>query len=96
MTKFPPGPWHRNIKPAQKYPVIFAGRNTHVAIVAPGLTPEQAEAVCDLITAAPEMFAALDEAINWLGVQLAISGDPRLAEVLQKCTHAFAKADGEA
>lgn len=50
------GPWHRNIPPATKYTVIFAGRNTHICRVIPdGLTPEEVEANCDLIVAAPAM-----------------------------------------
>lgn len=55
-----PGPWHRNIVPARKYPTIFAGRNTHVAVVqSQGLTDEEVEANCNLIAAAPELLAAL-------------------------------------
>jgi len=52
--------WHRNIKPAKKYPVIFAGRNTHVATVDCALSEEDAEQVCDLIVAAPAMLDALE------------------------------------
>lgn len=52
--------WHRNIPPASKYPIIFAGRNTHVAqILTQGLTPEEIEAHANLITAAPELLKAL-------------------------------------
>lgn len=29
--KHTPGPWHRNIPPASKYPIVFSGRNAHVA-----------------------------------------------------------------
>lgn len=55
-----PGPWHRNIKPARKYNGIFAGRNTHVVRLAvEGLTDDEIEANCYLVTAAPEMLAAL-------------------------------------
>lgn len=32
-AKHTPGPWHRNIKPAGKYRVIFTGRNTHIAML---------------------------------------------------------------
>ena len=60
MSAHTPGPWHRNIKPATKYPTIFAGRNTHVAHVATGgLPPEEVEANLRLIQAAPELRAAL-------------------------------------
>lgn len=62
------GPWHRDIKPAAKYPVVFAGRNTHIATVATrgGLTDAEIEANCDLIAAAPETAAERDrlEALN--------------------------------
>lgn len=54
-----PGPWHRNIAPASKYPTIFAGRNTHVAVVKTQRDDAETEANCDLITAAPEMLATL-------------------------------------
>jgi hypothetical protein len=57
---FTAGPWHRNIKPARRYPVVFAGRNTHVAIICTeGLTDAEIEANCNLITAAPSMFGSL-------------------------------------
>lgn len=51
--KYTPTPWHRNIKPASKYNVVFAGRNTHVArMVCDSLTEDQVEANTDfLITA---------------------------------------------
>jgi len=56
-----PGPWHRNIKPARRYPVIFAGRNTHVATIhhTTGISDEEAEANHDLITSAPKLLEAL-------------------------------------
>ena len=60
MSKHTPGPWHRNIKPVSRYPVIFAGRNTHIASVESRNLPEdEAEANCRLITAAPDLLAAL-------------------------------------
>lgn len=34
--KATPGPWHRNIRPASRYPTIWAGRNTHIAYVSVG------------------------------------------------------------
>ncbi len=55
-----PGPWHRNIKPARKYVTIFAGRNTHICHLAvEGLTDDEIESNCNLITAAPNLLAAL-------------------------------------
>jgi hypothetical protein len=59
-TKYTPGPWHRNIAPAAKYPIIFAGRNTHVAQVkTQGLSEAEQEANADLIAAAPDLADAL-------------------------------------
>ena len=56
------GKWHRNVPPATKYPTIFAGRNTHVArvVVDGGLPPEEVDANCDLIAAAPMLLEALE------------------------------------
>lgn len=53
-----PGQWHRNIKPAWQYPIIFAGRNTHVArVLTTGLPEDEVEANCDLIADAPRLKA---------------------------------------
>jgi hypothetical protein len=50
-----PGPWSRNIPPASKYCVVFAGRNTHVATVCTqGLSESEIEGNINLIAAAPE------------------------------------------
>jgi len=60
------GPWHRNIAPATRYPVIFAGQNTHVASVLTGarhgktLSDAEIEANCNLIVAAPEMLSIIE------------------------------------
>lgn len=57
-----PGPWHRNIKPARKYIIIFAGDNTHVAgLCTSGLTDEEIEGNCNLIAAAPQLLEALKQ-----------------------------------
>lgn len=73
-TKHTPGPWYRNIKPASKYPIIFAGDNLHVAqVISRGVSEAQCEANCDLIAAAPETAAerdrlreALKDALAWI------------------------------
>ena len=67
MTKHTPGPWHRNIKPVSSYPVVFAGRNTHVATISTkGLADIEAEANCNLIAAAPIMSDTLKRAAHIL------------------------------
>lgn len=58
IAKHTPGPWHRNIRPAAKYPVVWAGRNKHVlAIKTIGLTEEEIEANINLAAAAPDLLA---------------------------------------
>lgn len=58
------GPWHRNIPPASHYPIIFAGRNTHVArIFSQGLPDSEVEANADLVAGAP---ALLEAAVQFL------------------------------
>jgi hypothetical protein len=64
-----PGPWHRNIKPATRYPTIFAGRNTHVAqVVSQGIGASEVEANCNLIAAAPDLLAALNAMLTHMGM----------------------------
>ena len=83
-SKHTPGPWHRNIAPATRYPVIFAGRNTHIASVLFGarhgqtLPDAEIEANCNIIAAAPEMLTvltygpsvALSEFLEWVADRL--------------------------
>lgn len=60
-TMHTPGPWSRNIPPASQYPVIFSGRNTHVAqVITRGCPVDQVEANANLIAAAPELLAMLE------------------------------------
>lgn len=60
--KHTPGSWGRNIAPASKYPIIYAGRNTHVArVLSEGLSLEEIEGNANLIAAAPDLLAALEE-----------------------------------
>ena len=63
MSKHTPGPWGRNIKPARKYCIVYAGRNTHVAsICASSEQPDdEIEANCNLIAAAPDLLWALEK-----------------------------------
>ncbi|MCE2892014.1 MAG: hypothetical protein LW848_12960 [Hyphomonadaceae bacterium] len=87
-----PGPWSRNIKPATKYPTLFAGRNTHICTVSvSGLPPETVEANLLLIRAAPDLLAALESLVakNY--------GQPQGVTVpaLDIARAAIAKATGE-
>ena len=69
------GPWSRNIPPARKYAIVFAGRNAHIAqICSAGLEDSEIEANCDLIAAAPDMRDALARAAPWLGRLVADGG----------------------
>ena len=89
MTKHTPAPWHRNIRANGKYPVIYAGRNTHVAM-AKGhdyLPPEEIEANIDLIAAAPELLEALKNILSY-----EISCPKTIQE---QATRAIIKAEGK-
>ncbi len=90
-TKHTQGPWCRNIKPASKYPVVFAGRNTHVATVSRAeLSEEEIEANICLISASPELLEALKLA------DAALSGaNMNMAVVKKKIKSAIAKAEAQ-
>ena len=60
-AKFTPGPWSRNIRAGGKYPVVFAGRNTYVAIAQQMPNPVETEANIELIAAAPSLYEALEQ-----------------------------------
>lgn len=94
-TKHTPGPWGRNIKPATHYPTIFDGRNTHVAVVqSQGISPDEVEANCDLITAAPELLEALEYAAMVLESYKETKVGMHSAAV-DKCRAAIARAKGD-
>lgn len=81
MGKHTPGPWDRNIRANGKYPVIFAGRNTHVA-VARGhgeLSGDEIEANIDLIAAAPELFEHCKKLAQWVEHLQMFFGDSVIA-----------------
>lgn len=96
-----PGPWHRNIKPASKYPVVWSGRNTHVAAIVPGaprrsgsdagMSEEEQEANINLIVAAPDLLFALKSLVEDVGDYLAWER-PCLA--LDTAQAAIARAEG--
>lgn len=87
-----PGPWHRNIRPATKYPVIFAGRNTHIAkVIDTGIGLSEVEANTDLITAAPELLAALRDLVSAEGLP---EGFADRAQLIAAARAAIRKATG--
>lgn len=57
------GPWHRNIRANGRYPVVFSGRNNHIATVSQQANPAETEANIDLIAAAPDLLAACQAAL---------------------------------
>jgi hypothetical protein len=74
-AKHTPGPWGRNIKPGSRYPVIFSGRNTHVAVACTnGLSDEEIEANIDLIAASPDLLE-LAQAYEAWEADLIMNGD---------------------
>lgn len=101
MSKHTPGDWGRNIKPASKYPIIFAGRNTHVArVITDGLTEQEAEANADLIAAAPDLLDALKIAAMALDLAALVPGDAYWQQqgrsAARTAREAIAKATGSA
>ena len=61
-TQHTPGPWHRNIPPATRYNTIFAGRYEHIAGIRHAKDGDEAEANHNLICAAPDLLAVLEDA----------------------------------
>lgn len=57
------GPWHRNIRSNGKYPVVFAGRCQHVAVIDQQVDSRETEANIDLIATAPELLEAAEKAL---------------------------------
>lgn len=88
------GPWHRNIKPVTKYPVIFAGRNVHIAkVLDAGIGLSEAEANADLLAAAPDLLAELELAHQVIRNALAVMTIGQKLELGKR--NAAAGCDGE-
>lgn len=88
-TQNTPGPWHRNIRADGKYPIIFAGRNQHVAQATQQKDSKETEANIDLIAAAPELLEALELIVDHYRPSGWHEGDFSLAK------QAIAKARGK-
>lgn len=101
QARHTPGPWHRNIRADGKYPVVFAGRNQHVATVSQQEDGAETEANIDLVSAAPELLAALEGAIGALEFSLEFHRDlgnsdiAFAADKLDAAVKAIAKARGQ-
>lgn len=89
QSKHTQGPWHRNIKAKGKYPVVFAGRNQHVAVTAQQEDSNETEANIDLIAAAPELLTNLKQCVVCLSV---IDSENPAIKMAEK---AIAKAEGK-
>lgn len=63
-AKHTPGPWYRNIPPANKYTTVWSGRNKHVAYIKQMPDDVEAEANINLIAAAPAMYEALQSILD--------------------------------
>ncbi len=91
-----PGPWHRNIRAGGKYPVVFSGRNNYVATVSQQKDGQETEANIDLISAAPDLLAAAENARNVLAAL--VTGDLKEVKAdspaLLALRAAIAKAEG--
>ena len=83
------GGWNRNIKPASKNPIIFAGRNTHVAqIISSGLPDDEVEANCNLIAHADLLLGLLKD------IEESFTADDSYPALRSACRTLIAKAEG--
>ena len=95
MTKHTPGPWGRNIRANGKYPVVFAGRNQHVAIVSQQKNGAETEANIDLIAAAPDLLDALRAIVEVAGPQFGLDDTPGTINAISRLARAaIARAEG--
>lgn len=96
-TKHTPGPWLRNVRSQGRYPVIYAGRNTHVAVAQQMATPDETEANIDLIAAAPEILEALMELERIVSAHPSFQNEwTHAASVIGSARAAIVKATGGA
>ena len=88
-----PEPWHRNIRANGKYPVVFAGRNQHVATVCQQTDGAETEANIDLVASAPELLTMLQAAYDHISE--CESATFKNGTLLGKMGRVLAKATGE-
>lgn len=92
------GPWGRNIAPAWKYPIIFAGQNTHVAKLITNELPEsEQEANARLIASAPDLLEALKGLMQRAvkdAEKYAQNGNEPIWAYISDASDAIAKAEG--
>ena len=94
-AQFTPGPWYRNIPPANKYPTIWSGRNKHVAYIKQLQDDSEAEANINLIAAAPAMYEALQALLALIGDEdLPDNGELSGASICDFARSALAQAEG--
>lgn len=86
-NKHTPGPWYRNIHANGKYPIVFAGRNQHIAVAKQQNDGAETEANIDLIAAAPDMFEVIKELYEY-GMSSGIKGQwfPKVEAAYLKAT----------
>lgn len=97
MSKHTPGPWHRNVPPAEKYSTIYCGESgniQHIAHLASKgeKTTAEMEANCNLIAAAPELLESLTKLANIATHPKATKADIRM--IARESLSAIAKATG--
>jgi len=95
-----PGPWYRNT--SAKYPIYSEttpGQKDWkhlVAILQRGVSEEEQEANLNLVTASPDILAALEFCAEFIEFKCqATFGDPDYMDCLNQAREAIAKAKGE-
>lgn len=99
MAEHTPGPWHRNIRANGKYPVVFAGRNQHIATVSQQTDCAETEANIDLIAAAPKLLKAAKRALDYLtdhGIDLEGRDEETVAAIRAELDDAISSAEEKA
>lgn len=99
-SKHTPGPWHRNIRANGLYPIVFSGRNNHVAQVLQQQTSSETEANIDLIASAPDLLNALKQLVHLHmceqeGIQSGMPTAKQWLKAVDEAATVIAKAEGK-